>query len=779
MKLFNLKLSLISSLLVLSSIQIYGQNDIADSLWQLLQNSKDTVKMRHTAEYGYALRTTNPAKGLEYIKKAISLADFYKKNISKGRYYNWAGNLYLRLNEYDNGIKYYKFSEHLFLMEHDTIGAINCYTGMANAYGYKGDYKNSELFSVKAIEWSKKINYEKGLAYNYSNMAIIYGDRGEYSTSIEYLHKGIEISERMGNTIETANNLMNIAVIYQQIGDLKKAEENVRKALIKFREAEDPKGISRSYYNLSALLYNKYEIEKICLDTAKRYLDSAIIVAKNVNDLYLLSDCYTMKCDFALIDSNYQEVINYGLESMNIKKTIEDNFGLADVYRKLGIAYRYSGELVLSEQMLGKAIEMLREQGFRNSLYRTYYQMAQTKNKMGKFEEAFIYMDLHASLKDTCDNEENQQRITEMQKKYETEKNEKEIELLSLDNKLKQSENEKQRSTIIYMLIGLVIVIIFSVLLFRLFRQKRAANKVLAKQNLEIAQQKEEIEAQRDEIEVQRDTVMEQKEQIEEIHGELKSSILYAQRIQKAVLFSDEYAKEVLGDHFIFFRPKDVVSGDFYWFARKGEKIIIAVADCTGHGVPGGFMSMLGISFLNEISSNERVGSPSGILNEIRNYVISSLQQQGVAGEQKDGMDMSIVILDRKTGILQFAGANNGIYIFRKMTSSLEHYKPDKMPVAIHSRMNDFCEHHIKVEENDELFMYTDGFPDQFGGPVENDDGKKFKYRQFEEMLKDVAALNTEQQKTKIENVFEKWKSGYGKIYDQTDDVTVLGVKIY
>lgn len=288
--------------------------------------------------------------------------------------------------------------------------------------------------------------------------------------------------------------------------------------------------------------------------------------------------------------------------------------------------------------------------------------------------------------------------------------------------------------------------------------------------NTILSQQKEEIEAQRDEIEAQRDLVVQQKDQITEIFKEVKDSIHYAKRIQRAVLPAENDANQILGEHFILFKPRDVVSGDFYWFAERESRIFIAVADCTGHGVPGGFMSMLGISFLNEILSRGDISTPALILNEMRRYVISSLQQQGIIGEQKDGMDMSVIVLDKNLMSLQFSGANNGIYIYRKSNNLLDHFRPDKMPVAIHDNMETFSNHMIEVNYGDIVYMYSDGYADQFGGPK----GRKFMYKQFKEILLEQSNKPLLEQKEVLEFTFENWKGDF----DQIDDVLVMGIKI-
>ena len=257
---------------------------------------------------------------------------------------------------------------------------------------------------------------------------------------------------------------------------------------------------------------------------------------------------------------------------------------------------------------------------------------------------------------------------------------------------------------------------------------------------------------------------------------EITDSIYYAKNIQKAILPKEDLFKEYLKDYFILFLPRDIVSGDFYWATSKNDTLIFTAADCTGHGVPGAFMSMLGVAFLNEIVNKENILEPNQILNELRQLIMRSLQQKGGYSEQKDGMDISFCSFDKKQMKLKYAGANNPLYIIRN--SELIEYKGDKMPIAIHLVMNDFTMHEIDVQENDTIFIFSDGYADQFGGP----DGKKYKYKPFKELLISVSHFPMDKQKQIIHDNFKDWIAHKdhttGKQFEQVDDIVLIGIKI-
>ncbi len=377
-------------------------------------------------------------------------------------------------------------------------------------------------------------------------------------------------------------------------------------------------------------------------------------------------------------------------------------------------------------------------------------------------------------------------------------------------------------------ILGFVLLVILSLVLVNNYNQKRKANLLLESKNHQITQQNEEITAQRDEIEAQRnqlaehnemlhqaneeieaqrDLVIKQRDHIEEIHREVSQSIDYATRLQSAILADPAILKENNIEHFVIFKPKDKVSGDFYWWAEIEGKIIISVADCTGHGVPGAFMSMLGISFLREIIIKEYITSPAVILRKLRKEIIKTLKQKGDFGEQKDGMDMTLISIDTKTLQLQFAGANNSAYIVKppvsqntpdsyrdedkgeshastllrqaqdkqlSMTTNLTELKADKMPIAIYERMDKFTEHEIQLQKGDIIYMFSDGYADQFGGPR----GKKFKYSQFEKLILENSVKSMQEQGIMLNQAIEDWKSKFSCLYEQTDDITVVGIKI-
>lgn len=289
----------------------------------------------------------------------------------------------------------------------------------------------------------------------------------------------------------------------------------------------------------------------------------------------------------------------------------------------------------------------------------------------------------------------------------------------------------------------------------RLIAEKEELEKIVKERTAEVVKQKDEIEAQSQMISVQNE--------------EIKSSIHYASRIQGAILTPSEQINQIFNEYFILFLPRDIVSGDFYWITKVGTKKICVVADCTGHGVPGGFMSMLGMSFISQIIGKGGSLHPGEILNQLRSSVINSLHQTGEVGGSKDGMDIAIYVIDEETNILEFSGANNPLIHIRG--EELNHIKSDKMPIGIHMRANEpFTTHTIELQPGDCIYTFSDGYADQFGGP----DQRKFMIKNLKDLLLEIHNLPMAEQRDRLHKNLLDWHGDSPRI----DDVVVMGVRI-
>ncbi len=315
-------------------------------------------------------------------------------------------------------------------------------------------------------------------------------------------------------------------------------------------------------------------------------------------------------------------------------------------------------------------------------------------------------------------------------------------------------------------------VVVFCVFLIRT-RYRLTYNDIRIR--LELERSKKVIEQKHEEVVLQKVEIQSQKDTLEEKNREITDSINYAKNIQNAFIPSEEKFNSYFRDSFVLFKPKDIVSGDFYWVHSKGDLIFYVTADCTGHGVPGGFMTMLGLSFLDEIIAGQNIQDPAEVLNLLRDKIINTLNQTGTVGQNKDGMDITVCCIHKKNKELIYSSANNDMYIVRNKMNQTEEkefivLKANRQPCGYSDLNKPFTQHVIQLEEGDCLYTFTDGFADQFGGPK----GKKFRYKQFEQMLVKNAHMGFSVQKNLLNHENETWKG----TLEQVDDILVIGVKI-
>jgi serine phosphatase RsbU (regulator of sigma subunit) len=345
------------------------------------------------------------------------------------------------------------------------------------------------------------------------------------------------------------------------------------------------------------------------------------------------------------------------------------------------------------------------------------------------------------------------------------------VQMAKIDGQLKmigEQENkikvqleaiEKQKLVLYFVLLALLLVSILGYYIYRSYKIKKEANIKLEEKNRTISLQKDEIEKQRDLAAAQRDQIAYQKRHIED-------SIMYAKRIQTALIPSLELFSDKL-EHFVIYKPLAIVSGDFYWVSAQANPQVIISADCTGHGVPGAFMSMLGVTLLNEIINGKHILMPDQIIENLRQGIIKSLKQVAEEDSIKDGMDIAVCVVDFDRNILWYAGANSPLYLVR--AGELTHYRADKMPVAIHYKMEPFTLHKIDIQKGDAFYIFSDGYADQFGGPKQ----KKFMSMQLRETLVAMAGMPMLQQGERLNEIFEEWRGDSPQI----DDVTLIGVR--
>jgi len=624
-------------------------------------------------------------------------------------------------------------------------------------------YDKSLKYFKEALEISEKHKYMQGIGKSHNGLGVVCKNTGKLDLALEHYQKSIKISEKLNEKKAIATTLSNIGNIYRRLKKYNKALDSYNESLKIAEDITNRMCISNTLNNLGLLYVDMKEYD-LAIVNFKRSLNIEI---KAENDLGIARG-YQNIGDVYINWGNKEMAIEYYTKSLKIEKEIGNKMGIVISLNSLGNSYAKFEDYNNAIRFHNQALSIAQKSGLINEIKDSYYALSNCYDSLNNTNKSFDNYKQYVLFKDSIFNSESQRRIIEMQTIYETEKKDKEIQLQNVELEKSEVNMKKQRILTYSFILGFIIVSFFMIIIFRFYKQKKSANILLTTKNEEIMQQKEEIEAQRDEIEAQRDLATKQRDLISEQNQDITDSIEYAFRIQTAIFPDHKDMQMILNDYFILHKPRDIVSGDFYWLSKQNEKLIILVADCTGHGVPGAFMSMLGIAFLNEIVNKEIITRPSEILNKLRNKIIKALKQSGKIGEQRDGMDVAAITIDFENKILKFAGANNPLYLIRN--NKLIEQKGNKMPVSIYYKMDEFTTHEIPINKGDNIYIFTDGYADQFGGP--ND--KKFKYKAFKELLLSNANKPMNEQKEILAQTLINWQ----REHTQIDDILIAGIKI-
>jgi serine phosphatase RsbU (regulator of sigma subunit) len=595
--------------------------------------------------------------------------------------------------------------------------------------------------------------------------------------------KLMDMAEAMHDTVRLAHTHFLIGNIFRTLDLYEKAAESEKTALALYMRTSAEHEITWHTYLLGFYQFNagKYEDALINFKEAfKRYQlkeDSPGDLAETSG---WIGNSYAGMKDF-------ENAIRWRNKSLDYAIQTRNDFTMGDAYRYLGNLYRKMNEPDSALANLNKSFALFVKAGSAERsglvLYfiaeqyaalHNYAKAAETldrilSDKAGGYsrildvnlmaaklagtvyakvdqpERSARYLNQYLTLSESLKTAQNADKLAEEKMKYEFQR-EQQHEKLAQELKDESTARYMSRQNIIRnaILTGLFLCIVMAVIVYRGYRQKTRINRELALQKL-ITEQK---------------------------NKDITDSINYAQKIQEATLPAKEIKFRVFPEAFVLFKPRDIVSGDFYWFAEKDGKRIIAAIDCTGHGVPGALMSMMGNAFLNEIINQRGITQPAQILGELRDLVIGTLKQQSAEGNTREGMDMAILAFDDKAGTVEYAGANNPLWIVRRDGSDalVQEYVPDKRPIGYFKGQGlPFKNHVIKVQKDDMFYIFTDGYADQFGGPK----GKKFKYKQLQKLLLSIFSSSMPDQEKQLAEAFETWKGDL----DQVDDVLLIGVR--
>ncbi len=764
------------------AVSTFDNNKMLSTASQALELSERLMFLKGQSEslflLGLYYKNNDKSQALYYAKRALSIAEKIKYWTGVVRVLNLIGGIYGSLSKMDLALEYYQRALVLSEELNDKLGMAKCYSYIAMEHIRDANYPKAIQYLQKSTKIYEAFDNRIGISSNLSSLGVIYVRQGNYPLSLDCYQKSLSISEELNNKDGISACLNNIGNIYVSQNKSQLALQMYTKALNINNEIGDKGKLSASYLNIG-IIYQKLNNPKALeyFETALRYSEEVSSKLTIPNILSSMGDYHLEHKDYPKALDSYRQALSIANEIPHKRYSCKIKYAIGRVYLK---QKNYTNALSNSLQSLAIANELkllVVQKDLHGQLSEIYAATHDYKN-------AYINHTRYKALNDSLFNETNTQKIAELEYNSKYEKEKQSLELAQQKKDVIQAAAKRQlRIIMLSLIVAFILVSLLAIYVYRSYRIKRKSNILLTQQkqeietknddlvqlNEEISVQREEITAQRDEIEAQRDLVVQQKDHIEAQKEKITDSIDYARHIQQALLPSRAYATANLGEHFILFKPKDVVSGDFYWCTRVNEYLIVTVADCTGHGVPGAFMSMLGISFLNEIVGKKGVVRASDILDQLRKSVVDALQQKWQTGEQKEGMDMALIVINTQTAQLQYAGAQNPLYIVTA-GNELKAIKGDNQTVAINIEMKPFTNHEIALSKGDCIYLATDGYHDQFGGPT----NKKFKGTQLKDLFVSISAKPMDEQREILDNVLENWR-GNG---EQIDDVTILGMRV-
>jgi serine phosphatase RsbU (regulator of sigma subunit) len=769
-------------------------------------------------------------KGAEYREKAINLLEKAENEKHLAANYDKAGDDYQHAKKYNLALS--RFTNLLlYSKKHsDKHLSINVLHKLANVNKLMGEYYNALDNYLEIKELSEELADKKSLATAYNNIGYINTYLQEYNAANVSFGSALKLDEELkASPAEISTTLINIGICNQNLGNYNQAIKNLGKAL-KIQTDIGNKAEMAKINNILAIVYS----EKGDYSSAELQSKESVENAGKAKAWETLQQSYKTYSQILQDANEYEKALIYYQKYLNLR----DSLMVAERMKELDFSQRkFTAEKSEKEVKLMVADAENRDLALKQLLLER--EKSQKENELQKRdlalkeaalrekEQMILLVQQHhqAELKqkevEKLQNEKELQSLHLKQNELEKKEKQKTIDLLQTQEKAQKAELEKKAADEAHFkrMAGLFFII-FALILFAMLNSVRANNKLkkqkieIQQKNVDLEQKTEEILAQKEFLEIanieiqqkntdlqqkseeimsQNEQIMKQSAVIEKKNEAITSSINYASRIQTAVLPPLDFLTTCLGNNFfVIYKPRDIVSGDFYWIKKIDHFLFLAAADCTGHGVPGAFMSMLGISFLNEIVNSNYGHYETAIennepekakeflhanlvLNKLRDHVKESLWQRGIDNEAKDGMDIAFCTIDTENMTMQFSGANNPLLITRK-TPDQDAYeiielKPDKMPIGIYvDEKESFENSEVQLQENDTIYMFSDGYEDQFGG----EKGRKFLIKNLKTLLLSVQGKPMKKQEEILLETLANWQGQR----EQVDDILFIGFQI-
>lgn len=589
-----------------------------------------------------------------------------------------------------------------------------------------GAYSSAVHYAMRGLELCTSEASTTVKAQLLNNHGIANDYLGNYTSALNSYFKALRLAEKAKAPNIEADICGNIGIIYANQYRPEKASIYHSRALKIRRKIKDEHGISASLNNIAII----YVQEKRFEEAIKNYKE-CIQIDEKLGDTRGLGDDYNNIGLCYLDMAEYPKAFEYLNKALAIRASMDNPLGVAETTNNIGTAYFNQKEYAKAKPYFLNSIPYAQKIGNKESLKYAYQMLYKTEERGSKDSvSAYHFYKLYILYKDSIDNSENARLQTAYELKYKFDK-EKEL------TKIQQAQKDYRSKLIISTIsAGFVLILIFSTLLFKRWKETQHQRRIIEEKNVLVEQK----------------------------NSEITDSINYAKRIQTAILPSEAEIAKIIPDHFVIYLPKDIVSGDFYWIEEQNDYRFIGVADCTGHGVPGALMSVVCHNALNRCVREFGLTSPSDILDKTRTLIIEEISK--VDQHISDGMDISLCVHKKGTTRIQWAGANNPLLIFRAADAELIEIRPDKQSIGFNRQQEPFRLHHLSFAPEDKLYLFSDGFADQFGG----ERGKKYMSKNFRQLIMNTSHLPFHAQKQELERAFYEWKGSL----EQVDDICVI-----
>jgi len=808
------------TLLLLGSLDLKSKNqrDIDSLLHQIDTTTNDTIKLKALYTLAWKFMFIKPDTALQIGRTAFNLSKSRSDTIEIINALNNIATAYAIKGQYTPSLQFFNEARTLATAKNLAEDLSNILNNIGLVYWNQGKLDSAiSLYSKALTQYQNMEKLVVGMANTHNNLGLIYKNKGDNDLAIENYKEALTLFDSLDRKDRAvANTINNLGIALFDKGNYPSAIEYYLKALKMYESVDNQ---SSGHANTLINIGNLYKEQKEYVE-ALSYFKKAETMHKRISiQSVALANTYGIIGETYMLQSKNEEAIEYLKKALEMQESMgEKTIGITQALSNLGKIYMdYRENYPRANTYFNKALEIQKEigdiGGVASSLYylgslnikenkindgikkcKESYLIAEELNSLKLIQnsceclgdgyekaknpfKALHYYKLFFKSRDSLLNNENTRAITQQTMSYEFEKvqyqdslkraEQTKLRLLEQREKdlKKEAQIKRQRIYTVSGGIGFLLMLGLAFVLFRGYKNKQKSNEI-------ISAQKEAVEKQKSVIEIK--------------NKEILDSINYAKRIQNTILPDDKELSKNLGENYVLFRPKDIVSGDFYWTIQKGDDSFFSVVDCTGHGVPGALVSIVANNSLNRVMNEFKIRQPAAILDSLNQLVEENFST--TTSSINDGMDLALCKLNRKKMELEYSGANNPLYLIRASTiedpelamissrvqtdkhSTLYEIKADKQPVGKYEFRENFSNHLIKVQKGDCIYIFSDGFADQFGG----ENGKKYMYKPFKRLLLKLSGIEMSAQKKKMEATFDDWK----KDLEQIDDVCIMGVRV-